>query len=490
MNVSASELQAFAEALRSDPVVDSNPETLAKIAACLQSDDIANSGAADAAQILLVRSLGGLPGLGFAAVESLAPDMRTVLLIYLARDYGIDETLESVLTDLRRALLEQIAAGMEPTTFGLDLLSALAIFALSREYVFAQSDAEMKAVGALTLFAGPAHVAMIACYRGLLSLHEPTWLLDMEQPTPLFGQMLAAHLAEPLAERAYAADIKSLAPITEQTSRAVQEMYERNPYPRWSRRPPVSRVSGQARARILVAGCGSGQQPIVSALSYPNCRVVGLDLSLASLGYAVRKARGYGIQNLEFLHGDILDLAQSGLRFDTIFCHGVLHHMADPIAGLRALKCVLADGGSIELGLYSEAGRGGIAAAIALRARLRVAPSADGIRTFRQAVLRLPPSDPAREIARFGDFYSVSGMRDMVFHLQEHRFDLAGIENLLRAAGMKLKRFRPPRAELALFQAQFPGADPNSLSAWAKFETLNPRAFRSMYKLSAIAAAC
>jgi hypothetical protein len=344
MNVPTSDLQAFSDVLKANPVVTPDPESLVKVAACLQSDELASDGAADAAQILLVRSLSALPDLGFADIESMNPSLREILLIYLARDYGIDETLEQVFSDLRRALLAQVTAGTEPGAFGIDLLSALAMFAFSREYVFAQSPAETDAVKTLSLFAGPAQIAMIACYRSLLSLHEPTWLLDMEQPTALFGQMLAAHLADPLEERRYAAEIKSLAPITAPTSRSVQEMYEQNPYPRWSRRPPVSRVSDQTRAIILVAGCGSGQQPIATALSYPSCRIVGLDLSLASLGYAVRKARSYGIQNLEFLHGDILDLAQSGLRFNTILCHGVLHHMANPVAGLRALKGVLADG--------------------------------------------------------------------------------------------------------------------------------------------------
>ena len=64
-------------------------------------------------------------------------------------------------------------------------------------------------------------------------------------------------------------------------------------------------------------------------------------LSRASLAYGKRMAARHGIENITFLNGDILDLPKLGRIFDHAECVGVLHHMADPRAGLLAISAAL-----------------------------------------------------------------------------------------------------------------------------------------------------
>ena len=62
-----------------------------------------------------------------------------------------------------------------------------------------------------------------------------------------------------------------------------------------------------------------------------------MDLSLSSLSYAKRKTQELGINNIEYMQGDILKLDQLEREFDIIECMGVLHHMDDPLAGWKVL---------------------------------------------------------------------------------------------------------------------------------------------------------
>ena len=43
----------------------------------------------------------------------------------------------------------------------------------------------------------------------------------------------------------------------------------------------------------------------------------------------------FGIKNIEYLQGDILDLGKLQKKFDLIESSGVLHHMEDPFKGLK-----------------------------------------------------------------------------------------------------------------------------------------------------------
>ena len=105
----------------------------------------------------------------------------------------------------------------------------------------------------------------------------------------------------------------------------------------------------------MIAGCGTGNHSII-ATRYKNANILAVDLSLSSLAYAKRKTEELGYKNIEYLHADILDLNKLNKKFDVIESSGVLHHMKDPIAGLKVLVDILEPHGFLKLGLYSESG--------------------------------------------------------------------------------------------------------------------------------------
>jgi len=173
-----------------------------------------------------------------------------------------------------------------------------------------------------------------------------------------------------------AADPSDLCP----TTLAVRAFYERFPYPDGGvqlrrgadprallARGRLPRGGAEARTRpiaVLDAGCGRALGLIGAALANPSVGFVGIDLNRAALAEARREARARGAANVRFAEVDLMTLA--GLEvpeggFDVVHSSGVVHHLADPRAGLARLGEVLAPHGVIDLMVYGTRGRVGIA---------------------------------------------------------------------------------------------------------------------------------
>jgi SAM-dependent methyltransferase len=240
-------------------------------------------------------------------------------------------------------------------------------------------------------------------------------------------------------------------------------------------------VAPQAREKlsILVAGCGTGQQAILTAQRYPASKVLALDLSLASLGYAARKTLELGIRNIEYRQADVLALGALEERFDLIECSGVLHHLEDPLAGWRILAGLRKPGARMRIGLYSELGRRAVVRARELIAARGFKPDAQGIRAARAEIRKDPQLE---QLARNEDFYSMSGCRDLLFHVQEQRFTLPRIEAALAELGLEFMEFEfaDSGASLQRYRSRF--SDERDLKCWARFEEEFPDTFSRMYQ--------
>ncbi|MDG2535107.1 class I SAM-dependent methyltransferase [Sphingomonas sp. HITSZ_GF] len=310
----------------------------------------------------------------------------------------------------------------------------------------------------------------------------------------------AAELDE---ERALAADMPFLSPRpspgkeegeSRRVSDAVRDQYEANPYPRWRAPPapqPVSVAQHLAQLGapqvepldVLVAGCGTGFEPIDLARTDPSLAITALDLSAASLAYAQRMAGVLGVENVRFVRGDILDIAELDRRFGMISSTGVLHHMERPEDGLAALAEALAPGGVLRIALYSERARTWVAEAHRAIAEHGWDASAAGIRSFRSYVLALPPEQPLAGLRESDDFYTLSGCRDLCFHVREHWYRLPAIGAMLAGAGLELLTLDAPPEAQARFAAMHGEADRRDLGLWDQVEAAHPHLFAGMFHL-------
>lgn len=321
--------------------------------------------------------------------------------------------------------------------------------------------------------------------------------IELENWSVPLRPLLSDQLLARAEEARVAATVPSLSGSADAVSQAVRAMYEANPYPRWVtlQRPTVVPIDAFIRSlradvpatyanrRVLVAGCGSGQQPVQLALTHPDAVITAFDLSRTSLGYAARMARKHGVSSVKFAQGDILELPDRGDRYAMIACSGVLHHLREPLVGWERLVRLLDYEGVMKIGLYSTHARAGVAAARAFAAEQGFQSDANGLRACRQAILALPPAHPARAVIQSVDFYSLSGFRDLVMHVQEHTFTLPEIDRALELLGLRFLGFQLPQSVQMRFRTMFPEpAAALDLASWDAFERTHPDTFAAMYQ--------
>jgi 2-polyprenyl-3-methyl-5-hydroxy-6-metoxy-1,4-benzoquinol methylase len=422
-----------------------------------------------------------------------------------------DLALERALTACRGALLDLAVAGREAGSDTLAFACALARQCFINEYVFELESVELQALDGWRAswaampgdgLADPAlRLAVLAAYAPLSELGASDAILSRAWPAPL-DAVVTQQIREPARERALREAIPALTPIEDMVSVAVRDQYEDNPYPRWVRAAPSSKAvplnarlhsqyphSGfrplalSDRVEILVAGCGTGQQLVDVAQRIEGARVLAIDLSLSSIAYAKRKTDELGLDNIDYGQADILRLGALGRRFDVIDCGGVLHHLRDPLEGWRVLLSLLAPGGAMRIALYSELARKHIVAARDFVAGRGYAATPEGIRAFRRALLDAPDAGRAKLVAQSPDFFTISALRDLVFHVQEHRFTLPQIAAFLDEAGLTFLGFELDQSLLAQYSARFPeDRTRTDLARWHRFEEANPWTFGGMYQ--------
>ena len=449
--------------------------------------------------------------------EAVLRQLARPLFLLLLENVIIQEpNFERLIANFRRAAILAWHAGKlrGGTARGdaalRDVLGAIAHQCFLAEYLHQERDDESPIVLQLKLVVeaelaqgGPvneAQIALFACYRPLATVQRADTLPALD--ASIAGRLVLRQVREPAKEAAIAVGLRRLTPISDEVSRAVQAQYDEHPYPRWLRAPSTGGAhplalrlrmlfahAGRAgtvpeRPSILIAGCGTGWHVALTAPPNPDSRILALDLSRASLAYAARRAQESGIRNVEFAQADILQLGRLEERFDVIECAGVLHHLNDPVAGWRVLIGLLAPGGKMKVGLYSEIARRGVVAARRLIADRGFAADLRGVRAARAAILALRPDHPARLLARTVDFYTLSGCRDLLFHVQEHRYTLTGIEAILGDLGLDFLGFEFESEATPLeYRREFP-LDPaaTSLANWSEFETRHPDTFNAMYQ--------
>ncbi|MGA7570489.1 MAG: class I SAM-dependent methyltransferase [Candidatus Aquilonibacter sp.] len=192
---------------------------------------------------------------------------------------------------------------------------------------------------------------------------------------------------------------------------------------------------------VLVAGCGTVQAAHY-AVRWPNARVVGIDVSAISVEFTQTLKRDHALQNLEVYQLPVERATELGQTFDHVVCTGVLHHLADPDAGLRALHDVLARDGALHLMVYAPYGRAGVYMLQDYCRRLGIAPSDAAIHELAAALRALPPDHPLVPLLRNSlDFADTGAMADALLHPRDRAYSVPQLYEFLAGADLEFGRW-------------------------------------------------
>jgi SAM-dependent methyltransferase len=195
--------------------------------------------------------------------------------------------------------------------------------------------------------------------------------------------------------------------------------------------------------RALVAGGGTGDAAIMLAQQLADAgggEVVYLDMSQQARAIAERRAEVRGLTNIAFHTASLLDLPELGLgAFDYIDCCGVLHHLDDPAAGVRALRAVLKHDGGIGLMLYAPYGRTGVYPMQDMLRRLGGdRPLSERVQQARRLWGALPASNWLKRNPFVGDHKrSDAELVDLLLHARDRPYTVAELDALLAEGGLR-----------------------------------------------------
>jgi SAM-dependent methyltransferase len=239
----------------------------------------------------------------------------------------------------------------------------------------------------------------------------------------------------------------------EDVSSLVARQYEAYAYPE-----PLTEIPGDAlpegdpaaygpmlwpegappRPSILIAGCGTNQAAIY-ARNNPLSQVVGVDLSEASLAHERFLQDRHELSNLKLMRGDLRDAAKLG-AFDLIVSTGVLHHMADPDEGLKALAAALKPSGALLAMVYGQTFRLGVYLLQDAFRRMGLKQDEAGIELVKATLAQLHPSHIAKPyIDHAADLASEAGLVDTFLHPQDRAYTVPQLLEWVKGAGLELQ---------------------------------------------------
>lgn len=207
------------------------------------------------------------------------------------------------------------------------------------------------------------------------------------------------------------------------------------------------RPAGQP-LNALMAGGGSGDATLMLAQQMATAgrpgTVTWLDRSAGARKVAGARVAARSLENVRFEEGSILELPASGLGpFDYIDCCGVLHHLPDPLAGLKSLVSVLAPGGGVGLMVYAPHGRTGVYMvqdALRLIAPPDQAPR-DRVETAKRLWRQLPETNWLRRNPWITDHVKGgdAGLYDLLLNPRDIAFTVPQLAALVAAAGLEIR---------------------------------------------------
>lgn len=105
---------------------------------------------------------------------------------------------------------------------------------------------------------------------------------------------------------------------------------------------------------VLDVGCGTGSFSLSFGYANPNSKIIAFNISKSSIEYAKKQAKSLKIKNIKFVEADIFNLPDqiTSIKYNLIWCRGVLHHTHDPILALKIISSLVKSKNFLVVGLY------------------------------------------------------------------------------------------------------------------------------------------
>ncbi len=215
--------------------------------------------------------------------------------------------------------------------------------------------------------------------------------------------------------------------------------------------------------RVLIAGGGTGDSTIYLAeqLKDTNADIIYLDFSKNSMKIAQERAKNRGLTNITWLNDSILNIPDLKLgKFDYIQCSGVLHHLENPDAGLKALSDSLTDDGGMGIMVYAQIGRTAVYQVQDIMKIVNegVESRQEEVKNGWEVVNNLPATswysrgkDLLSDHINFGDV----GMYDMFLHKQDRAYTVPQIYEFVEKAKLNFVEFQSAHSRTMLNIARY-----------------------------------
>jgi SAM-dependent methyltransferase len=187
---------------------------------------------------------------------------------------------------------------------------------------------------------------------------------------------------------------------------------------------------------ILIAGCGTNQAAVF-AFTNRSAKVVAVDISQPSLDHQQYLKDKHKLRNLELHLLPIEDLPKLGLDFDLVISTGVLHHMADPLVGMKALAGCLRQDGALGAMLYAKYGRIGVEILESVFRDLALRQDDASVQIVKDTISVLPADHPARYYIKGAwDLHSDAALVDTFLHGRARSYTVGESVDLVTSAGL------------------------------------------------------
>jgi 2-polyprenyl-3-methyl-5-hydroxy-6-metoxy-1,4-benzoquinol methylase len=433
-----------------------------------------------------------------------------ILLAFLKKIIVANAFVENCLLDIRRNEVVKVMEG-DFNNFNSEYIEAISMQCFLNEYAYPCRDNELAAITQLTMASikyslgikllshkTKCLLMLASCYFPLFDIfiHHPG-LLELCQQSNFSPLILKMQVENILTEQKIKHDIVTISTIEDDISLMVQDQYEKYPYPRWhsaeivhprlsfypnmNKNPYIIPINLE-NAKMLIAGCGTGKHILNS--HNPGFQITAIDLSRASLAYAIRNCLEYGFNNIEFYQADILNLEKLAQQYDIIESCGVLHHTRSIDESFGELHKKLKANGIFFLALYSTAARAYLENIRTIIKERGYKPELQDIRKIREAVLANLHNDFNRSILRLNDFFTSSMLIDLLFHCNEITSNIDDIKNLIAKYNMKFIKFvfSDDNIKTAYLNEYPEDPELHSLDNWQQFEKDHPETFIGMYQ--------